>query len=85
MVRKHLDAHIRTIVVLTSVKLAGFYFLHLLYVIYYSITTHLRKGKKISFLTLSDVNPGPVRSRRSLLEDSPYRVIGDACLSCDCP
>jgi hypothetical protein len=31
MVRKCLDAHIRTIVVLTCGKLAGFYFMHLLF------------------------------------------------------
>jgi hypothetical protein len=41
MVRKHLDAHIRTIIVLTGGKLTGIYFLHLLYAIYYSVTTHL--------------------------------------------
>jgi hypothetical protein len=29
---------------LTRDKLTGFYFLHLLYVIYYSVTTHLRRG-----------------------------------------
>jgi hypothetical protein len=39
--RKHLDAHIRTIVALTGGKLTRFYFLYLLYAIYYSITMHL--------------------------------------------
>jgi hypothetical protein len=34
-VRIHLDAHIRTIVVLTGGKLAGIYFLHLLFAIYF--------------------------------------------------
>jgi hypothetical protein len=33
MMRKRLDAHIMTIVVLTGGKLTGFYFLHLLYAI----------------------------------------------------
>jgi hypothetical protein len=41
-VRKHLEAHIRTILVLIGGKLTGFYFLHLLYAIYYSVTTYLR-------------------------------------------
>jgi hypothetical protein len=41
MVRIRLDAHIRTIVVLTGGKLTGFYFMSLLYVIYYSVTMHL--------------------------------------------
>jgi hypothetical protein len=41
MVRKHLDARIRIIVVLTCGKLTGIYFLPLLYVIYYSVTMHL--------------------------------------------
>jgi hypothetical protein len=40
-VRKHLDAHIRTIVVLTYGKLTRFYFQHLLYAIYNYVTTHL--------------------------------------------
>jgi hypothetical protein len=40
-VRKHLDAHIRTIVALTCGKLIGFYFLYLLYAIYYSVMMHL--------------------------------------------
>jgi hypothetical protein len=63
MVRKYLDAYIRTIVVLTGGKLAGIYFLHLLYTIYYSVTTHLRKGKNVSFLSSGDVNLRPVPSR----------------------
>jgi hypothetical protein len=62
-VRIHLDAHIRTIVVLT-----GIYFLYLLSIIYFSVTTHLRQGKKVSILLPSDVNSGPVASRRGLLE-----------------
>jgi hypothetical protein len=40
MVMIHVDARIRTIVVLTGDKLIGFYFLHLLSAIYFSITTH---------------------------------------------
>jgi hypothetical protein len=75
-VRKHLDGHIRTIVVLTGGKLTEFYFLPLLYVIYYSITTHLWQGKNVSFLLPGDVNLGPVHSRWSLLEDSLYHVVG---------
>jgi hypothetical protein len=34
MVTKYLYAYIRTIVVLTGGKLTGFYFLHLIYVVY---------------------------------------------------
>jgi hypothetical protein len=62
-VRIHLDAHIRSIVVLTGGKLTGFYFLLLPYAIYYSVTMHRRKGKKISILPSGDVNPEPVPSR----------------------
>jgi hypothetical protein len=40
MMMIHVDAHIRTIVVLTGDKLIGFYFLHLLSAIYFSIMTH---------------------------------------------
>jgi hypothetical protein len=63
MVRIRLDAHIRTIVVLIGGKLTGFYLLYLVYVIYYSVTTHVRQGKKVSILPSDDVNPGPVPSR----------------------
>jgi hypothetical protein len=63
MVRECLDAHIRTIVVLIGGNLTGFYFPHLFYAIYYSVTTHIRKGKKISFLSSGDVNPGPALSK----------------------
>jgi hypothetical protein len=38
-VRIRLDAHIKTIVVLTSGKVKGIYFPHLLYAIYFSVTT----------------------------------------------
>jgi hypothetical protein len=84
-VRIHLDAHIRTIVALTCGKLTRIYFLCLLYTIYYSVTTHLHPGKKVNILPLGDMNPGLIPSRRGLLEDSPYRVVGAACLSCDWP
>jgi hypothetical protein len=83
IVRIRLDAHIRTIVVLTGGKLTGFYFRHLLYATYYSVTTHLRQGKKVSILPPGDANPGPVPSRGGLFEDSPYHVIGAAYPSCD--
>jgi hypothetical protein len=83
MVRKGLYIYIRTIVVLIGGKLTDFYFLHLLYVIYYSVTTHIRPGKKVSILSSGDVNSGPVPSREGLVEDSPYRVVWVACLSCD--
>jgi hypothetical protein len=63
MVRIHLDAHIRTTIVLTGGKLTGIYFLYLLSVIYFSVTTHLRQGKKVSILMPGDVNSGPVVSR----------------------
>jgi hypothetical protein len=82
-VRIRLEAHIRTIVVLTGGKLTEIYFLYLLYAIYYSIATHLRQDKKVSILPPGDVNPGVVPSRRGLLEDNPYRAVGATCLSCD--
>jgi hypothetical protein len=82
-VRIRLDAHIRTTVVLTGGKIIGIYFLHLLYAIYFSVMMHRQKGKNVSILLLGDVNPGPVPSRRGLLEDSPYRAVGVACLSSD--
>jgi hypothetical protein len=82
-VSKHLDAHIRTIVVLTDGKLTEIYFMHLLYAIYYYITTHLQQGKKVNILPMGDVNLRPVPSRRDLLEDSPYRAVEAACLSCN--
>jgi hypothetical protein len=53
-IRICLDAHIRIIVVLTCGKLTGFYFLYLLYVIYYSVTTHLRQGNEVSILPPDD-------------------------------
>jgi hypothetical protein len=40
------------------------------------MTTHRRQGKKVSILPSSDVNPGPIPSRRGLLEDSPYHAVG---------
>jgi hypothetical protein len=51
LVRIHVYAHIRTIIVSTCVKLTGFYFLHLLPIIYFSVTTHLCPGKKIRYAT----------------------------------
>jgi hypothetical protein len=50
---------------------------------YFSVTTHLRQGKKVSILLSDDVNPGPIPSRWGLIKDSPYRVVGSACPSCD--
>jgi hypothetical protein len=35
------------------------------------VKTHLRQGKKVSILPPGDVNPGPVASRRGLLEAIP--------------
>jgi hypothetical protein len=55
------------------------------FVIYFSITMHRRKGKKVSIIPLSDVNPRPIPSRRGLLEDSSYHTVWAACLSCDWP
>jgi hypothetical protein len=81
--RIHLDAHIKTIVVLIGGKLTGIYFLYLLYTIYYFVTTHLRPDKKVSIIQPDDVNPEPVPSRRGLLENSSYRAVGVAYLSCD--
>jgi hypothetical protein len=65
-----LDAHIRTIVVLTSGKLIGIYFSHLL-----SVTMHRWQGKKVRILPPGDVDPGPIPSRWGLLENSPYHVV----------
>jgi hypothetical protein len=70
-------------VVLTYGKLTGIYFLHLHSAIYFSVTTHRRKGKKLTILPPGDVNPVSVPSRRGLLEDSPYHAVGVACLSCE--
>jgi hypothetical protein len=66
-VRIRVDAHIRTIVVLTDGKLTEIYFF---------VMTHLRQGKKVSTLPPGDVNPGSVPSRRGLLENSPYHMVG---------
>jgi hypothetical protein len=57
----------RTIVVLTGDKLIEIYFLYLCSAIYFSVTMHLRQGKKVSILVPGDVNSGPVASRRGLL------------------
>jgi hypothetical protein len=43
----------------------------LLSAIYFSVTTHLRQGKKVSILMAGDVDSGPVASRRGLLEAVP--------------
>jgi hypothetical protein len=40
VMRTRLDAHIRTIVVLTGDKLTGIYFLYLLYAIYFFVMKH---------------------------------------------
>jgi hypothetical protein len=42
-VRIRLDAHIRTIVLLTGGKLTGFYFLHLLKAIYFSVDALIKR------------------------------------------
>jgi hypothetical protein len=70
-VRIRFNARIRTIVVLTGGKLTGIYFLYLLLVIYFSVTMHLRQGKKVSILVPGDVDSGPVASRRGLLVAIP--------------
>jgi hypothetical protein len=54
VVRIRLDAHIRTIVVLTGDKLIR---------IYFSIMTHLRHSKKVNILPPGDVSPRPIPSR----------------------
>jgi hypothetical protein len=82
-VRICLEAHIRTIVGLTCGKLTEIYFLYLLYAIYYSVTMHIQKGKKVNLLLPGDVNPRPIPSRRGLLEESLYHAVEVACLSCD--
>jgi hypothetical protein len=68
MVRIRFNARIRTIVVLTGGKLTGICFLYLLSVIYFSVMTHLRQGKKVSILVPGAVDSSPVASRRGLLE-----------------
>jgi hypothetical protein len=70
-VRIRFNARIRTIVVLTGGKLTDIYFLYLLFATYFSVTTHLRQGKKVSIIVSDDVNSGPVASRRGLLEAVP--------------
>jgi hypothetical protein len=70
-VRIRLDAHIRTIVVLTSGKLTGIYFVYFSSAIYFSVMMHLRQGKKVCILVPGDVDSGPVASRRGLLEIVP--------------
>jgi hypothetical protein len=79
-----LDAHIRTIVVLTGGKLTEIYFLYLFYTIYYSVMTHLRQAKKI-ILPPGDLNPKPIPSKWGLVEYSLHRAVWVACLSCDWP
>jgi hypothetical protein len=70
-VRIRFNAHIRTIVVLSGGKLTGIYFLYLLSVIYFSVTTHLRQGKKVSILVSGDVDSGPIALRCGLFEAVP--------------
>jgi hypothetical protein len=43
----------------------------LLSAIYFSVTMHLRQGKKVCILVPGDVDSGPVASRRGLLEAVP--------------
>jgi hypothetical protein len=43
----------------------------LLSAIYFSVTTHLRQGKRVSILMPDDVDSGPVASGRGLLETVP--------------
>jgi hypothetical protein len=43
----------------------------LLSAIYFSVTTHLRQGKKVSIFVWGDVDSGPVASGRGLLEAVP--------------
>jgi hypothetical protein len=74
MMRIRFNARIRTIVVLTGDKLTGIYFLYLLSAIYFSVTMHLRQGKKVSMLVPGDVDSDPVASRWGLLEAVPIVV-----------
>ena len=71
MVRIRFNARISTIIILRGGKVTGIYFLYLLFAIYFSVTTHLRQGKKVSILVPGDVDSGPVASRRGLLEAVP--------------
>jgi hypothetical protein len=40
-------------------------------ILYFSVTTHLHQGKKVSILMPGDVDSGPVASRRGLLQAVP--------------
>jgi hypothetical protein len=71
LTRIRFNARIRTIVVLTGGKLTRIYFLYLLSAIFFSVTMHLRQGKKVTILMLDDVDFGPIASRRGLLEAVP--------------
>jgi hypothetical protein len=61
----------KNIVALIGGKLTWIYFLYFL-----SVMTHRWQSKKVSILPSGDVNPGPVPSRRGLLEDSLYHAVG---------
>jgi hypothetical protein len=65
--RIHVDAYLRTIVVLTGGKLTGIYFLQFTFF----VTTYLHQGKKVSLLPPGDVNPGPVLSSWDCLRIVP--------------
>jgi hypothetical protein len=45
--------------------------MYLLTAIYFSVTTHLRQGKKVCILVSGDVDSGPVALMRGLLEAVP--------------
>jgi hypothetical protein len=68
--RKHIDARIRTIVVLIGGKLTGIYFMEFTNF----AMMHLRIGKKISYLPPGDVNPKLIISIRGLLETRPLKT-----------
>jgi hypothetical protein len=78
MSQLHVYAHIKTAVVSTGGKLTGFYFLHLLYVVYYSVTMHLRRGKKVSYATdcgeMSEAHLVRVRGLGCPIQQSVHEV-----------
>jgi hypothetical protein len=77
---KTLDAHARSIVVLTGGMLTGIYFLHLLYAIYFSVTTNRWKGKNVNFVPPGDVNPRP-HPLKTRLTWGQWLSCGSSCVS----
>jgi hypothetical protein len=96
-VRIRFNARIGTIVVLIGGKLTGIYFLYLISAIYFSVTTHLRKGKypraewcgfrprclKVRFAWGSPYRVVGAEVRRAMSHDRVPRASRDLWMSCD--